>query len=41
MTRAKRILWPSTAFIMGAGFLTLLYFGIVSIAESPQITVMR
>ena len=36
MTPTKRILWPSAAFIIGAGFLTLLYFGIVSLAESPQ-----
>lgn len=36
MTSAKRILWTSIAFIIGAGFLTLLYFGIVSLAESPQ-----
>lgn len=36
MTPTKRILWPSTAFVVGAGFLTLLYFGIVSWAESPQ-----
>lgn len=36
MTTTKRILWPSTAFIVGAGFLTLLYFGIVSLAESSQ-----
>lgn len=36
MTPTKRILWPSIAFIIGAGFLTLLYFGIVSLVESPQ-----
>jgi len=36
MTTTKRILWPFIAFIVGAGFLTLLYFGIVSLAESPQ-----
>lgn len=36
MTPTKRILWPSAAFVIGAGFLTLLYFGIVSLAESPQ-----
>lgn len=36
MTLAKRIAWPLGAGIAGAGFLTLLYFGIVSWAESPQ-----
>ena len=36
MSTSKRILWSSAAFIVGAGFLTLLYFGIVSLAESPQ-----
>ena len=36
MITTKRILWPTTAFVVGAGFLTLLYFGIVSWAESPQ-----
>lgn len=36
MTRTKRILWPLGAGITGAGLLTLLYFGIVSWAESPQ-----
>lgn len=35
MTRTKRILWPVGAGILGAGLLTLLYFGIVSWAESP------
>lgn len=32
----KRILWPVGAGLAGAGLLTLLYFGIVSWAESPQ-----
>lgn len=36
MTTTKRLLWPAAAFIVGAGFLTLLYFGIVSLAESLQ-----
>lgn len=35
-TMSQRILWPTAAFIMGAGFLTFLYFGIVSLAEGPQ-----
>lgn len=35
MTRAKRILWPVGAGILGAGLLTFLYFGIISWAESP------
>ncbi|MCA9872871.1 MAG: hypothetical protein KC441_04435 [Anaerolineales bacterium] len=36
MTPTKRILWPVGAGVAGAGLLTLLYFGIVSWAESPQ-----
>jgi hypothetical protein len=36
MTRTKRILWPTGAGLAGAGLLALLYFGIVSWAESPQ-----
>lgn len=36
MTQTKRILWPLGAGLAGAGLLTLLYFGIVSWAESPQ-----
>ncbi|MBE2199520.1 MAG: hypothetical protein IAE79_12980 [Anaerolinea sp.] len=36
MTRTKRIIWPLGAGTAGAGLLTLLYFGIVSWAESPQ-----
>ena len=36
MTKTKRILWPVGAGVAGAVFLTGLYFGIVSIAESPQ-----
>jgi hypothetical protein len=36
MTPTKRILWPLGAGAAGAGLLTLLYFGIVSWAESPQ-----
>jgi hypothetical protein len=36
MTPTKRILWPLGAGVAGAGLLTLLYFGIVSWAESPQ-----
>lgn len=36
MTLTKRILWPLGAGVAGAGLLTLLYFGIVSWAESPQ-----
>lgn len=34
--RSKRILWPVGAGLAGAIFLTVLYFGIVSWAESPQ-----
>ena len=36
MTRSKRILLPLGAGLAGAVFLTGLYFGIVSWAESPQ-----
>lgn len=36
MTRAKRIGWPLGAGLVGAGMLSLLYFGIVSWAESPR-----
>ena len=36
MTPTKRILWPLGAGVLGAGLLTILYFGIVSWAESPQ-----
>ena len=36
MTLTKRILWPMGAGLAGSGLLALLYFGIVSWAESPQ-----
>lgn len=36
MSKKKRVLWPATAGIAGAFLLTGLYFGIVSLAESPQ-----
>lgn len=36
MSQRKRILWPLGAGLVGAMFLTGLYFGIVSWAESPQ-----
>ncbi|GJM41812.1 MAG: hypothetical protein DHS20C20_20940 [Ardenticatenaceae bacterium] len=36
MTQTKRILWPLGAGLAGSGLLALLYFGIVSWAESPQ-----
>ena len=36
MSRTKRILWPLGAGIAGAVFLSALYFGIVSWAESAQ-----
>jgi hypothetical protein len=36
MTRTKRILWPVSAGLVGATMLTLIYFSIVSWAESPQ-----
>lgn len=34
--RTKRILWPVGAGLAGSGFLTLLYFGLVSWAEGYQ-----
>ncbi len=34
--RSSRVLWPLGAGVAGAGFLTALYFGLVSWAESPQ-----
>jgi hypothetical protein len=36
MSRTKRVLWPVGAGLAGAGTLMLLYFTIVSLAESPQ-----
>jgi hypothetical protein len=36
MSTTKRILWPLGAGLAGAIFLTGLYFGLVSWAESPQ-----
>ena len=36
MTRLQRILWPLGAGIAGMSFLSGLYFGLVSWAESPQ-----
>ncbi len=36
MSRTKRIVWPIGAGLLGSLFLTGLYFGIVSWAESPQ-----
>lgn len=36
MTNTRRILWPLGGGLAGAAFLTALYFGIVSWAESPQ-----
>ena len=36
MSRKKRILMPIAASLLGAGMLTVLYFGIVSLAESPK-----
>lgn len=36
MSRRKRIAWPLIAGLAGSGALTLLYFGIVSLAESPE-----
>lgn len=36
MTRAQRILWPLGAGFVGVLFLSGLYFGLVSWAESPQ-----
>jgi hypothetical protein len=36
MTKNLRIAWPIAAGLLGAGLVTLLYFGIVSWAESPE-----
>lgn len=36
MTKRKRIFLPIAMGLLGAGFLTALYFGIVSWAENPQ-----
>ena len=36
MSPTKRVLWPVGTGLAGAVFLTALYFGIVSWAESPQ-----
>lgn len=36
MNNKRRIAWPVGAGLLGAGLLTLLYFGIVSWAEGPQ-----
>lgn len=36
MSRMQRILWPLGASLVGALFLTGVYFGIVSWAESPE-----
>ncbi len=36
VSQRKRLLWPVGAGLLGATFLTGLYFGIVSWAESPQ-----
>jgi len=36
VTKKQRILWPLGAGLAGALLLSTLYFGIVSIAESPQ-----
>jgi hypothetical protein len=36
MFLTKRMLWPAGAGLAGAAFLTGIYFGIVSWAESPQ-----
>ncbi len=36
MSPTKRVLWPVGAGLAGAVFLSALYFGIVSWAESPQ-----
>jgi hypothetical protein len=36
MSPTRRVLWPVGAGLAGAVFLTALYFGIVSWAESPQ-----
>ena len=34
--RNKRVLWPIAGFLLGSGLMTALYFGIVSLAESPK-----
>jgi hypothetical protein len=34
--QTNRIVWPAGAGVLGSVFLTGLYFGIVSWAESPQ-----
>lgn len=36
MTSRQRVLWPVGAGLIGMVFLTALYLGIVSLAESPQ-----
>lgn len=36
MTAKQRIGWPLGAGVAGAGFLAVIYLGIVSLAESPQ-----
>lgn len=36
MSKTKRILWPFGAGLVGSALLAILYFGIVSWAESPQ-----
>lgn len=36
MTKRKRIIWPLAAGFGGSSLIFLLYFGIVSIAQSPQ-----
>lgn len=35
-TKTKRILWPLSAFFLGTAFLTAVYFGLVSWAETPE-----
>jgi hypothetical protein len=35
VTNKERILWPLVAGLAGSAFLTGLYFGIISLAESP------
>jgi hypothetical protein len=36
MSRRKRLAWPLIAALAGSGGLSLFYFGIVSLAESPE-----
>jgi hypothetical protein len=36
MSKRKRILWPVGAGLAGSGLIALIYFGLVSWAESPQ-----